>query len=208
MPVAKKPVVEFDSAAQWREWLSAQPSSEGVRVRLRKKSTTLPGITYAEALDVALCFGWIDGQLEPVDDQYFRRVFTPRRRNSVWSKVNREHVERLTRDGLMTPAGLAEVERAKQDGRWDAAYRQSDDDVPADLQAELDRRPSAAAAFANLKKSERFSIVFRVNAVKRPETRARKIAQYVELLDAGALSVPPVADEWAARPEAGSVSGI
>jgi uncharacterized protein YdeI (YjbR/CyaY-like superfamily) len=183
--VAEKPVFDFRTAADWQDWLEGAPSPTGVRLRLRKKASTKPGITYAEALDVALCFGWIDGQAEASDADSFLRVFTPRRRGSPWSKVNRGHVERLIVEGRMQPSGQAEIDRAKSDGRWDAAYRQADGDVPADLQDELDRNGAAAAAFAVLSSQNRFAIVFRLNSVKRPETRRRKLTQYIEMLERG-----------------------
>ena len=185
--VSQKPVLEFETASEWLAWLEAAVeignSHAGVRLRLLKKSATKPGITYGEALDVALCFGWIDGQTKSLDEDYFLRVFTPRRRASLWSKVNRGHVERLIAAGRMQPAGQAEIDRAKLDGRWDAAYRQADRDVPEDLQSELDRNPAAAAAFAALASQSRFSMVFRLGAAKRSETRRRIIAQYLETLE-------------------------
>jgi uncharacterized protein YdeI (YjbR/CyaY-like superfamily) len=174
----------------WERWIEACQSDLGVRLRLRKKSSRLPGPTYPEALDVALCHGWIDGQVEALDDDYFLQTFTPRRRNSPWSKINRGHVERLTADGGMRPAGQAEIDRAKTDGRWDAAYRQADNEIPQDLQAELDQRPVAASAFAALTSQNRFAIVFRLNSVKRAETRTRKLAEYISMLERGDTIYP------------------
>ena len=197
--VSQKPVLEFRTAADWRDWLDGAPSQSGVRLRLRKKSSTKPGLTYAEALDVALCFGWIDGQAESLDEDFFLRVFTPRRRGSPWSKVNRGHVERLIVEARMQPSGQAEIERAKLDGRWEAAYRQADGDVPADLQSELDRNAAAAAAFTGLSSQNRFAIVFRLSSVKRPETRQRKLAQYIEMLERGETIYPQRAREQAAE---------
>lgn len=185
MAVADKPELFLHTVAEWQRWLSESPSPEGVRLRLRKVASTQPGFTYAEALDVALCFGWIDGQANSLDADYSLRVFTPRRRNSPWSKINRGHVERLTAEGRMQPGGQAEIDRAKADGRWDAAYRMADDDVPADLQAALDASPAAAAMFAALTKQNRFAIVFRLGSVKRAETRARKLAEYIAMLERG-----------------------
>ncbi len=183
--VDSKPVLEFDSVAEWEHWLECVASDGGVRLRLRKKSSTKPGPTYPEALDVALCFGWIDGQIQRLDADYFLQVFTPRRRNSPWSKINREHVERLITDGKMHPSGQTEIERARSDGRWDAAYRMADREVPPDLQAVLDQRPAAAAAFAALSNRDRFAIVFRLNSVKRIETRQRKLGEFIEQLEHG-----------------------
>ena len=185
MASATKPTLEVASADEWERWIDDGASDVGVRLRLRKKSSGLPGPTYAEALDVALCHGWIDGQVQALDTDYFLQEFTPRRRNSPWSKMNRGHVERLIFEGRMRPAGQAEIDRAKADGRWDAAYRMADNEIPEDLQLELDRRPSAANAFAALSSQNRFAIVFRLKSVKRAETRARKLAEYVAMLERG-----------------------
>jgi uncharacterized protein YdeI (YjbR/CyaY-like superfamily) len=138
---------------------------------------------YAEALDVALCHGWIDGQKGSLDEDYFFNGFSPRRARSPWSQINREHVSRLIDEGRMTSHGLAEVDRAKADGRWDAAYRQKDATPPPDLQLALDASPRAAAAFAALNSQNRFAILFRIGNVKRAETRAAKIAGYVAMLE-------------------------
>ncbi len=183
--VADKPILTVDTVPEWESFLDAHPDSDGVRVRLRKKSSTLPGITYAEALDAALCFGWIDGQGGSLDDDYHLQVFTPRRKRSMWSQRNREHVERLTSEGRMRPPGQAEIDRAKADGRWDAAYRQRGAEVPADLQEALDAKPTAAAFFARLSSQNRFAILFRIGNVKRADTRARKIAMFVDMLERG-----------------------
>jgi uncharacterized protein YdeI (YjbR/CyaY-like superfamily) len=180
-----KPIVLFTTVGAWETWIEKVAEDGGVRLRLRKKSSKLPGITYAEALDVALCYGWIDGQKQSDDDDYFLQAFTPRRARSPWSKVNREHVTRLINKGRMRPEGLAEVDRAKADGRWDAAYRQKDDDVPVELQAALDLNPIAAATFAALSRQNRFAIVFRLSNVKRAETRERKVAEYIAMLERG-----------------------
>jgi uncharacterized protein YdeI (YjbR/CyaY-like superfamily) len=182
---ADKPVLHVDTAAQWESWLESNPDPDGVRLRLRKAATTKPGITYAEALDVALCFGWIDGQKQSLDADYFLQAFTPRRSRSMWSKVNIGHVTRLIEEGRMRPAGQQEIDRAKADGRWDAAYRQRDGDVPAELQAALDADPQVAAAFAAQSAQNRFAMSFRVGNLKRPESRAARVAQYVELLKRG-----------------------
>jgi uncharacterized protein YdeI (YjbR/CyaY-like superfamily) len=182
---ADKPIELFTTPAAWEAWIEQATSADGVRLRLRRKSSTMPGITYDEALDVALCHGWIDGQKQSDDADYFLQAFTPRRARSPWSKVNREHVARLTAEGRMRPAGQREVDRAKADGRWDAAYRQRDDVVPEDFQAALDLNPAALQTFAALSKQRRFAFVFRLGNVKRPETRARKIVEYVAILERG-----------------------
>ena len=180
-----KPVLYCETQAAWHDWLAENHGdSDGVRVQLVKKASTKPGISYAEALDEALCFGWIDGQSNALDDDFFLQSFTPRRPRSVWSKRNRDHIARLVSEGRMQPAGLAQVDAAKADGRWDAAYSQSDA-VPDDLQAALDANPAAAEFFSTLSKHNRFAIIFRTTGAKRPETRARKIAEFVAMLERG-----------------------
>ena len=183
--VHDKPILVVHTVAEWERFLEGNPAADGVRLQLRKISSRMPGITYAEALDAALCFGWIDGQRRALDDNYHLQVFTPRRPRSIWSQRNRDHVERLTAEGRMRPPGQAQVDRAKADGRWDAAYRQSATDVPPDLQEALDASPAAAAFFAQLSSQNRFAILFRIGNVKRADTRARKIATFVEMLERG-----------------------
>lgn len=183
--VNDKPILVVDTVEEWEQFLAEHPDSDGVRVRLRKTASTKAGITYAEALDAALCFGWIDGQRGRLDDDFHLQVFTRRRARSMWSQRNREHVERLTAEGRMREAGQREIDRAKADGRWDAAYRQSGAEVPADLQAALDARPAAAAFFATLSSQNRFAVLFRIGNVKRADTRARKIAEFVDMLERG-----------------------
>lgn len=185
MAVSDKPILVVDDALEWERWLEGTDSAEGVRLRLRKTASSQPGPTYAEALDVALCFGWIDGQTQSLDADHYLQVFTPRRRNSMWSKRNREHVARLTDAGRMRPAGQAEVDRAKADGRWQAAYRQADKDVPDDLQRALDGSPAASAAFAALSSQNRFAIILRLVSAKRADTRERRIAGFVQMLERG-----------------------
>jgi len=180
----------FATAAEFEAWLAENLTHDGIRLQLRKKSSTKPGMLYAEALDVALCWGWIDGQKGSLDEDYFFNGFSPRRARSPWSQINREHVERLVAEGRMQPSGQAEVDRAKADGRWDAAYRQKDATVPADLQLALDASPAALALFQQLSSQNRFAILFRIGNVKRAETRARKIEQFVEMLAAGETIYP------------------
>ncbi|HZU92387.1 MAG TPA: YdeI/OmpD-associated family protein [Microbacterium sp.] len=182
---ANKPELHVDSVAEWEAWLSADPDPNGVRLRVRKKASRLPGITYSEALDVALCFGWIDGQTASLDADYYLHTFTPRRPRSLWSKVNIGHVTRLIAEGRMRPEGQREIDRAKADGRWDAAYRQSDGEVPVELQDALDADPEVARAYAAQSAQNRFAMAFRVSQLKRPESRAARVAQYVEMLKRG-----------------------
>jgi uncharacterized protein YdeI (YjbR/CyaY-like superfamily) len=180
-----KPLFHPYSAVQWEAFLDDDPPRDGVRLQLRKKKSLAPGIVYAEALDVALCFGWIDGQTQRLDDDYTLQSFTPRRVRSPWSEINREHVARLIEEGRMRPSGQAEIDRAKEDGRWDAAYRQKTATIPDDLQAALDASPAASAFFATLGKQARFAFIFRLGGIKRPETRERRICDYIARLERG-----------------------
>jgi len=181
------PVLRCPDAAAFEAWMEAQHAvAPGVWLEFAKKGTGIPTVTYDEALDIALCFGWIDGQAKSVDDTWYRQRFTPRRRRSKWSLRNVEKVTALIEAGRMRPAGLAEVERAKADGRWDAAYPSpSRIEVPPDLQAELDADPQAAEFFATLSSQNRYAILYRLHDAKRPETRARRLAQFVEKLRRG-----------------------
>jgi uncharacterized protein YdeI (YjbR/CyaY-like superfamily) len=188
--VSDKPILEFDTIEEWERYLEGDPSPDGVRLRVRKLSCSKPGILVAEALQVALCFGWIDGQRNGLDDDYFLQAYSPRRPRSTWSQVNRDFVEALIAQGRMRPAGQLEIDRAKADGRWDAAYRQKDNPVPDDLRAALDANPAAAAQFEKLSAQNRFAILFRIGNVKRAETRQRKIAGYVDDLARGDTIYP------------------
>jgi uncharacterized protein YdeI (YjbR/CyaY-like superfamily) len=160
-------------------------SSEGVWLKLAKKGSGIPSVTLAEALEVCLCFGWIDGLRKALDDDYYLQRYTPRRPRSKWSKINVEKVEELTAAGRMRPAGLAEVERAKADGRWDAAYESPKRmGVPDDLERELAARPAAREFFEGLDSRNRYAILYGLNDAKRPETRARRLAKFVAMLEA------------------------
>jgi uncharacterized protein YdeI (YjbR/CyaY-like superfamily) len=158
-----------------------------VWLKLAKQGTTHPtSLTYDEALEEALRYGWIDGQLRRADDTTYSRRFTPRRAGSAWSKRNVAIVERLIGEGRMHPAGLAEVERAQADGRWDAAYAGSNTiEVPADFAAALHADPRAQATFQKLSNQNRYSVLYRIQTAKRPETRSRRIGQFVEMLARG-----------------------
>jgi uncharacterized protein YdeI (YjbR/CyaY-like superfamily) len=180
-------------ARAWHEWLGehhGQPS--GVWLVLAKKGTTSPtALTYAQALEEALCHGWIDGQAKPRNDGTYRQRFTPRRTRSIWSQRNVGLVARLTSEGRMHPAGVAEVERAKADGRWAAAYAgQASTEVPDDLAAALAKAPRAKAMFAILTAQNRFAILYRLAATRRAETRTQRIEQYVAMLARGETLYP------------------
>lgn len=180
-----RPVLGFASAAVWRDWLAQQPAtSAGLWLKIPKKGCAEPGVGYAEALDEALCYGWIDGQKRPLDEDHFLQGFSPRKARSRWSKINCGKAEALIESGRMRPAGLSEVERAKADGRWDAAYEaQSTASVPDDLQSALDANPAAAEFFAQLNKANRYAVLYRVQEPKRPETRAKRIEKFVAMLE-------------------------
>jgi uncharacterized protein YdeI (YjbR/CyaY-like superfamily) len=181
------PILPFASAALWEAWLEGEHArAPGVWLQIAKRDTGIATVTYAEALDVALCFGWIDGQKRAFDATWFLQRFTPRKARSRWSKINTEHVARLTAAGRMRPAGLAQVEAARADGRWAAAYEgQRTATVPDDLQAALDADPRAAAFFATLRGANRYAVLYRVQDAKRPDTRARRIERFVAMLARG-----------------------
>ncbi|MFG1751928.1 YdeI/OmpD-associated family protein [Streptosporangium sandarakinum] len=175
-------------ARAWREWLSGHhDGSAGVWLVLAKQNTTHPtSLTYDQALDEALCHGWIDGRLRRRDETTFCRRFTPRGRQSPWSARNVSIVTRLISEGRMHPAGMAEVERAKTDGRWDTAYAgQAGIEVPADLAAALAAKPQAQAMFDILTSQNRYAVLYRIANAKRAETRARRITQFVDMLARG-----------------------
>lgn len=180
-------VLAFATQDDWAGWLGANhDTSTGLWLKHAEAASGISSVTYAEAVEVALCWGWIDGQKRKFDDQHWLQRYSPRRRKSVWSKINVGKAEALIAAGRMQPAGLREVERAKADGRWDAAYAgQSTATVPDDLQAALDADPAAAEAFAGLNSSNRYAILFRVHNAKKPETRARRIEKFVAMLRAG-----------------------
>lgn len=178
------PIIAFQSQEEWRAWLATQHTqSPGLWIRLYKKGSTQPSITYAEALDEALCYGWIDSTKNKYDADSFLQRFSPRKTRSIWSKVNREHVARLIETGKMQPAGLLAIEDAKRNGQWEAAYDSpSQSTVPEDLQAALDQHPEAKAFFEGLNKTNRYAFCFRIQTAKKPETRARRVAWAIDLL--------------------------
>ncbi len=178
------PVLAFGSAADWQAWLESEhATSDGIWLKVGKKSATEPSVSYAEALEMALCFGWIDGQKRSHDGDYWLQRFTPRKPGSKWSKINTEKADALIADGRMRAPGQRQVDQARADGRWDAAYAgQRTSTVPDDLRTALDANPAAAEFFATISSVNRYAIIYRIGSVKRPETRARKIAQYVQML--------------------------
>jgi uncharacterized protein YdeI (YjbR/CyaY-like superfamily) len=190
--VAEQPPIAFESAEAWEAWLAEHhDKADGIWLKFAKKGTGAPSVTYDEALDAALCYGWIDGQSRRLDETWYLQRFTPRRARSVWSKRNREKVAALMEAGRMQPAGLREIERAKADGRWEAAYDSpATATVPHDLQAALDDNPAAAEFFARLDKQNRYAILHRVQTAVRPDTRARRIAKLVEQLARGEKLYP------------------
>ncbi|MBE9499755.1 YdeI/OmpD-associated family protein [Streptomyces sp. GKU 257-1] len=180
-------IVAFESAEAFEAWLGENHAvSPGIWLKLRKKDPAVVALNYAQALDVALCFGWIDGQKAKFDDQWWLQRFTPRKPRSKWSKVNRDKVTALIEQGRMRPPGQAEVDRAKADGRWEAAYDSARTAaVPEDLAAALTAVPAAAAFFETLDRQNRFAILYRIQDAKKAETRARRIEKYVAMLAKG-----------------------
>jgi uncharacterized protein YdeI (YjbR/CyaY-like superfamily) len=178
------PIVSFASRGEWEAWLAEHHgAAAGVWLAIAKKGSGRDSVSYADALEVAICYGWIDGQKGKLDDDFWLQRFTPRKSGSKWSQINRAKALTLIERGAMRPAGLREVERAKADGRWDAAYEaQSAATVPEDLQRALDENPRAAAFFATLDRLNRYAILYRIQDAKRPETRARRIEKLVAML--------------------------
>ena len=178
------PVLFFPSRAAWEAWLARHhASSAGVWLKLAKQGSGIESVTYPQALEAALCHGWIDGQKDKLDDLHWLQRFTPRGPRSRWSKINRVKAAELIERGEMRPAGLREVERAKADGRWDAAYAgQRTSEVPDDLRRELDEDPAAREFFAALDSANRYAILYRLHEAKRPETRARRLAKFLQML--------------------------
>jgi len=174
----------FATARAWETWLKKQHAvSDGLWLLIARAGVTPGSVSYAEALDVALCYGWIDGQKRSLDDTHWLQRFTPRRARSTWSKVNREKVARLIEQGRMQPAGQREIDRARADGRWDQAYDSPRHAaVPDDLRAALDASPAAAAFFATLDGANRYAVLWRIQTAKMSTTRARRIARLVDML--------------------------
>ena len=196
-----EPILTFRSVAKFEAYMSAEPrTSAGCWLKLSRAGAARTTITKQDAIEAALCCGWIDGQLAPFDDAYFLVRMTPRRRGSRWSQKNRDAADQLLAQGRIRPAGLAEIEAAKADGRWAGAYAsQGKAEVPADLAAALTRNKSAAAFFEALDRANRYSFIYRVNDAKRPETRAERITKFVAMLARGETLHPR---------KAGALAGI
>ena len=186
-PSDELPVLAFGSAGEFDAWLGEHhEGAPGVWLKIAKKGAPKPTVSYAEAIEVALCHGWIDGQKRALDEHYWLQRFTARRPSSPWSKINREKATALIEAGRMKPAGMREVERARADGRWERAYAgQRTAAVPEDLARELERDDAARAFFESLDSANRYAIVWRIEQAKRPETRARRIEKFLAMLRAG-----------------------
>ena len=181
------PTRAFKDAQAWESWLARNhTAADGIWMRMAKKASGIKSITYPEAVEVALCYGWIDGLKRPETPTTWLQRFTPRRRRSIWSEINRNKALGLIAGGRMKPAGLEEVERAKRDGRWDAAYASPKSaTMPLDFEKELNRHPKAKAFFKTLSRTNSYAIMWRIQTAKKPETRARRIATYIEMLEKG-----------------------
>ena len=190
-----KKIKSFRTEAAFAAWMKANHARETeLWLKIHKKGSGLPTVTNAQALDVALCWGWIDGIRKSFDEQSFLQRYTPRRTRSIWSQINRDHVARLTATGRMTPHGQRQVDAAKADGRWDAAYAPirsaNEATIPADLRAAIEANPRARTTFRTLGRQNLFALAFRTNAMKTPAGRARKIAELVAMLARGETIVP------------------
>ncbi|HSE60817.1 MAG TPA: YdeI/OmpD-associated family protein [Candidatus Saccharimonadales bacterium] len=181
------PAIAFATQADFEQWLGSHfADPTGIWVKIAKKNTGVTTATYDELLDVALCYGWIDGQVRSYDATYYLQRFTPRRAKSVWSLINTKKIAALTKAGRMQPSGIAAVEAAKRDGRWDAAYSpQKDMQLPEDFAAALRASPKAQAFYETLTKSHKFAFYYRIQDAKRPETRKARIEKFVGMLEHG-----------------------
>lgn len=178
------PIITFADSTAWQTWLADNYTDQiGVWIKIAKKDSGIPSITHAQALDEALCYGWIDGMRKGLDEQYFLQKFTPRRKRSLWSKVNIAKVEALITEKRMQAPGLSEIELAKSDGRWDAAYEsQANATIPDDLTAALKANPRAGEFFASLNKAERYAVLWRLMTAKSPEVRSARLQKMIETL--------------------------
>lgn len=187
MSTGEYPTKLFRTPVDWEQWLRENhDSANGVWLKIAKKDSGVASVNYDQALEAALCYGWIDGQVRGLDSTFYLQRFTPRRARSTWSKRNVGIAEQLIQAGRMRPAGLVQIEAAKQDGRWAAAYAGSKaGDVPPELQAALDEHPKAKAFFESLSKSQRFAFCFRIQTAKKPETKQAHVEKYIKMLRAG-----------------------
>jgi uncharacterized protein YdeI (YjbR/CyaY-like superfamily) len=178
------PIITFETQQSWEAWLNEHyAGASSVWLKIAKKQAGAMSVTYPEALESAICYGWIDGQKASFDDKYWLQKFSPRRPRSIWSKINCEKAEALIAEGRMQPAGLRQVELAKGDGRWDQAYTsQGNITVPDDLQSELDKNPAAKEFFNTLNSVNRYAILFRIHAAKKADTRAARIQKFIDML--------------------------
>lgn len=183
----KAPVRAFKDAKAWEAWLAKnQAAAGGIWMRIAKKASGIQSITYPEAVEVGLCYGWIDALKRPESATTWLQRFVPRRPKSIWSKINREKALALIANGQMKPAGLEEIERARRDGRWDAAYESPKSaTMPPDFQRELDRHPKAQASFNTLSRTNSYAIMWRIQTARKPETRARRIRNFIDRLEKG-----------------------
>ena len=176
--------MSFETQQDWETWLiEHHTDTKGIWLKIAKKEASIPSVTYSEALDSAICYGWIDGQKASFDDKYWLQKFTPRRQKSIWSKVNCDRATALIAEGRMQPAGLRQVELAKADGRWESAYHsQSKITIPEDFQRELDKNQQAKDFFSTLNSVNRYAILYRLQTAKKPETRTARIQKFIEML--------------------------
>ena len=184
---AGAPIRAFKDAEALDAWLAKdQNAAAGIWIRLAKKGSGIKSITYPEAVEIALCHGWIDSQMRPESATAYLQRFTPRRPTSIWSKINREKALALIASGRMRPGGFAEIERAKQDGRWEAAYDSARTiTVPADFESELETHPRAKAFFKTISGANRYAFLWRLQTAKKPETRAKRMRSFIEMLERG-----------------------
>ena len=180
----KLPIISFETQQDWEAWLKEHHTdTRGIWLKIAKKETGILSLSYSEALESALCYGWIDGQKASFDDKYWLQKFTPRRLKSVWSKVNCDKAIALIKEGRMQPAGLRQVELAKADGRWDMAYEsQGKITIPDDFQSELDKNQRAKDFFGTLNSVNRYAILHRIQTAKKAETRSARIKKFIEML--------------------------
>ena len=180
------PTRAFKSQKEWEAWLERNHETPGIWLKFAKKTSGIPTVSYQEAVDSALCYGWIDGQMKSLDDTYYVQRFTPRTSNSNWSKINREKAEGFIAEGRMRPPGLRAIEVARASGRWDKAYEgQREMAVPDDLAKALKKNPKAQKFFATLNSKNRYAVLYRIHDAKKPETRARRIETFIAMLAEG-----------------------